>query len=188
MARDIKMVRVWRSMKNRCLNSNQKAYKDYGGRGIKVCDRWLGKDGFNNFMLDMGYPPAGYSIERVDVNGHYEPENCKWIPLKDQASNKRNSRYIVANGKTQTMAQWARELGCNPAAILYRLQSGMSEEEAINTPLDRNHHRKLTDEQVVYVKTSYPNKTAQALANEVGVSKKTILNILHGKIYTHIQE
>ena len=78
----------WRNMVQRCTNPNHTAYRYYGGRGIRVCDRWLS---FPNFLDDMGTRPAGYSIERIDVNGNYEPSNCKWIPRLDQWKNRRKT-------------------------------------------------------------------------------------------------
>jgi len=77
----------WSHMKTRCLNPKYEFFKDYGGRGIAICDRW--KNSFDNFLQDMGERPPGYSIERVDVNGNYEPSNCKWIPVRDQPKNRR---------------------------------------------------------------------------------------------------
>lgn len=86
---------AWDSMKQRCLNVNNCSYKHYGGRGIKVCDRWL--ESFNNFLEDMGIKPSiEYSIDRINVNGNYEPSNCRWSTPKQQANNRRNNaRYTT---------------------------------------------------------------------------------------------
>ena len=78
-------------MRTRCLNPNVKEFKHYGGRGIKICERW---NYFENFLADMGPRPEGYSIERLNVNGNYEPDNCVWIPLADQVKNRRPRQTI----------------------------------------------------------------------------------------------
>jgi hypothetical protein len=82
---------IWKSMKSRCFNSNAQAFKNYGGRGITVCDRW--KDSFQNFLADMGHRPPGMSIERNSNDGNYEPNNCEWATRKKQANNTRRSRH-----------------------------------------------------------------------------------------------
>lgn len=104
------------AMKMRCYNPNNQRYPDYGGRGIKVCDRWLELDGigFSNFLEDMGYRPEGYSIERVDVEGDYEPSNCKWIPLVEQVNNRRLGRN---NTSGKTGVSWKEKLGKWTASI-----------------------------------------------------------------------
>lgn len=97
--------RVWRAMKDRCLNSSSSSYSDYGGRGICVCRRWL--DSFENFLADMGPRPDGTSIERLDNDGNYEPHNCVWADRKTQNRNKRNNHRIKHGGEILTMAEWA---------------------------------------------------------------------------------
>ena len=88
-------------MRRRCNSPKDTGYKDYGGRGIKVCQRW---NKFNNFLADMGERPKGYSLERIDVNGNYEPKNCKWIPMSEQGQNTRR----VHNGRAKKAAKRAR--------------------------------------------------------------------------------
>jgi hypothetical protein len=182
------LLSIWRSMHNRCYNNNQKSYRNYGGRGVGVDERWHGKAGFEAFVRDMGPRPIGASIERNDNDGNYSPDNCRWASKTEQAKNKRNNRWITANGETKHLADWARHLGCNPAAILARIQTGMSEAEAVTKPVPERPNAKLTMQDAEYVRETYPMKTAQALAKELSVSKKTILNIIHGRIYKDVSE
>ena len=179
---DSGFIKVWRSMFKRCYNESQKSYKNYGGRGIVVCDAWHGKEGFAQFCKDMGKRTEGDTIDRIDVNGNYEPSNCRWANREEQANNKRTSRYLTASGKTMTLAQWARELGCTPSAILLRLKK-MSVEEALTKAVPKRPNSKLTMEQATYVREQYPMRTMLDIANELGVSKKTVLNIIHNKIF-----
>ena len=86
---------TWRSMRSRCYNSNQPAYKWYGAKGIKICDRWLGDSGFENFVEDMGKRPEGHTLDRIDNDGDYSPENCRWADKHTQGANRRNSRELV---------------------------------------------------------------------------------------------
>lgn len=98
-------------MKQRCYNSNDKDHKHYGGRGIKLCDAWLNNfDVFYNWAMSHGYDYT-LTIDRIDVNGNYEPSNCRWVDMKTQCNNRRSCVYITYNGKTQNIAQWSRELG-----------------------------------------------------------------------------
>lgn len=183
MKRNKKLLGVWRSMQNRCYNVNQKSYANYGGRGIVITARWLGVNGFDNFQLDMGEPKEGESIERIDTNGNYEPSNCKWATRTEQANNKRNNRFIEANGETKTLAQWAKTLGCTSSAILLRIKNGMSEVEAVTKAIPERPNSKLTLEQAKYVRSQYPMRTMMNIAQELGVNKKTVLNIIHNRIF-----
>lgn len=103
----------WAGMKDRCRNLNNQQYKDYGGRGIKVCDRWLGPEGFMNFLEDMGNKPTKYhSLDRIDVNGDYCPENCRWATRWEQNSNRRRQNKTTGvAGVTKTSERcWIAEL------------------------------------------------------------------------------
>jgi hypothetical protein len=124
-------------MKARCYRKQSKDYKDYGGRGIKVCDRWLGDSGFENFFEDMGRRPSSdHSLDRIDVNGNYCLENCRWATISEQANNKRNNRNITYKGKTQNITQWGLEVGISETTLRYRLDRGWDIERAFTEPLN----------------------------------------------------
>ena len=108
----------WRSMINRCTNPKSIDYPRYGGRGIKVCDRWLK---FENFLEDMGRRPEGMTIDRKNVDGDYVHDNCYWATQKEQSNNRRSNRFITAFGKTQTLAQWAEEVQIPKKRLQQRL-------------------------------------------------------------------
>ena len=104
--------KIWCEIKGRCYNDKSTSFKHYGGRGIKMCDRWL--HSFENFLADMGERPSKeYSIDRIDVNGDYTPENCRWATRKQQCNNRRSNINITYKGKTQTLKLWCEELGLN---------------------------------------------------------------------------
>lgn len=115
--------KTWQGLKDRCSNKNNPSYNSYGGRGIKVCDRWL--HSFENFYTDLGSKPSKkYSIDRIDVNGDYSPENCKWATPKEQANNRRTNIYIDFNGLHLTIAEWARYLGIAVNVLHARIRRG----------------------------------------------------------------
>lgn len=121
--------RSWMSMRQRCLNQNDRAYRNYGGRGITICSRW---SVFENFLADMGVKPDGMELERINVDGNYEPGNCRWATISEQARNTRRNRFIEFNGKRQTVAEWSRELGILEFTIYWRLNKGWSPERALS--------------------------------------------------------
>lgn len=109
---------AWSSMKTRCTNPKRWNFSNYGARGIAVCERW---NDYKNFHEDMAFSYFdGASLERIDNNKGYEPENCKWATNEDQANNKRNNRLIEFNGKRQTLPRWARELGIKSSTLRQR--------------------------------------------------------------------
>lgn len=110
--------KVWRGMRNRCENQNDAAYPDYGGRGIKVCERWKS---FERFLSDMGARPDGMTIERNDVNGDYSPENCRWATMKEQQSNRRDTIRIAIGDRVQPLKLWCEELGVAYKKVHLRL-------------------------------------------------------------------
>lgn len=123
---------TWYAMKRRCFNEDCPEFPNYGARGITVCGRWLGDEGFDNFVDDMGKRPDGCSIDRIDVNGDYCPENCRWADLLTQNNNRRTNRYITINGRTQTIMEWARETGLLWDTIHDRIERGWAESRILS--------------------------------------------------------
>ena len=123
---------TWWAMKSRCYNKNHIHYDAYGGRGIKVCDRWLGKNGFENFYADMYPRPNNATLDRIDNNKDYCPENCRWGSKMEQANNTRRNRRIEYDGRILTTAQWARELGIPYRTLQTRIRRGMRLEKALS--------------------------------------------------------
>jgi len=113
-----RVYRIWKAMQTRCFNRNTKVWPRYGGRGITVCDRWMK---FENFYADMGDPPAGFSIERVDNNGNYNPSNCKWIPLGEQALNQSRTIKIDVGGEVLTITELSKVVGASCLALYKRI-------------------------------------------------------------------
>lgn len=113
----------WKHMMQRCYNSKNKRYKDYGGRGIKVCDRWqeLNGQGFINFLQDMGKRPPNLTLDRVDNNGNYCKANCRWATPKIQNCNQRSNILITINDKTQCLSEWCYELGLKYHTVYVRI-------------------------------------------------------------------
>lgn len=126
-----KLYHRYDRIKERCYNANNVNYKNYGGRGIIMCDEW--KNDFMNFYdwaMNNGYRDT-LTIDRIDVNGNYEPSNCRWITIKEQQNNKTNNVYLTCDGKTQTIAQWSNELGISYSTIHARYKRGLSSYECL---------------------------------------------------------
>jgi hypothetical protein len=128
------LYRVWSQMLQRCNNPNDQRYEYYGGRGITVCPRWQGAQGFVNFLRDLGPRPKGTSLERKDNAGNYCPKNCKWATKQEQARNSKNAKQIEYRGKTQSVSEWAEELGFSGTVLLNRLRLGWSVARAFTQP------------------------------------------------------
>lgn len=135
--------RIWKGMVSRCHNKNVHNYKDYGGRGIYVCDRWrITGGGFMAFLTDMGERPSDeHSIDRIDNNGPYSPDNCRWADKETQVNNKQDSRKIEHNGQVKTLAQWAKVIGLTRKSIALRLDRGWSISDALTIPKQRSRRK-----------------------------------------------
>ena len=133
---------VWRGINTRCLNKNCEAFHRYGGRGIKICDRWVGRDGFENFYNDMGPRPDGCTIDRINNDGNYSPENCRWATPKKQGNNRSTNVILEFKGKKHSITEWADILGIRPGTLHERLRRGTSIEKAL-TMKKREFHPEL---------------------------------------------
>lgn len=130
--KDIPEYNSWRGMKARCNYKKHKDYKNYGGKGIKVCDEWL--NSFEQFFSDMGKRPPGCTLDRKNVLEGYNKDNCRWADINTQANNKSSSIYLTFNGITKTLSQFASEYKLNKKTLKGRLERGWSIEKALTTP------------------------------------------------------
>ena len=130
---------VWAAMKRRCFNKNVAYYEDYGGRGITVCDEWIDYIPFKEWALSTGYE-EGLTIERIDVNGNYCPENCKWISLSEQNKNKRNSVRIEYNGQSYSIKEIAEITGLKERTVRGRYERGWTPEQIFSKELKKNQY------------------------------------------------
>lgn len=164
-----KLYQAWVNMRQRTGNPNHKEYKNYGGRGIYVCDEWNDYENFKTWALENGYKD-NLSIDRIDVNGNYCPENCRWADFETQQNNKRYNRFISHNGKTQTITQWSKETGISRNTLDSRLKSGWSIKDALTKDKcikgERRDNRFLT----------YDGKTQTITrwSRELGMNRKTL--------------
>ena len=128
--------KLWHTMIRRCYNKKTNGFESYGKKGVRVCDRWLGVNGFVNFMVDMGdRPSTDYSIDRISCATGYGPDNCRWATVYEQANNRTTNRAITINGTTLNCAQWARIYGINTQTLTERLKAGWDDERAVTQPV-----------------------------------------------------
>lgn len=131
--RNCRLGRIYHGMLQRCENSNKDSYEYYGGKGITVCEEWQTYEPFMEWSLKNGYNDD-LSIDRIDYNKGYSPENCRWADNKIQSNNKSNNHYLTYNNQTKTVQQWGEFLGIKPNSIITRLRRGWSLERALLTP------------------------------------------------------
>lgn len=131
-----RLYTVWIDMRQRCSNPNRKEYARYGGRGITVCEGWDKYEEFRAWAMESGYSD-NLTLERVNNNGPYCPENCRWATRKEQANNRVTNRLLTMNGETHTMTEWAEVTGISRETIQRRLQRGWTVEKALTVPVHR---------------------------------------------------
>lgn len=138
-----KIYRVWSNMKNRCYNKKTKRYEDYGGRGISVCTEWVNSyESFRDWAFANGYK-EDLTIDRIDNNGNYCPQNCKWVTRYEQNINKRNNIEIAIDGETKCLSEWCFKFGINRSTVNTRVRMcGWTYEKALTTKINKKHRRK----------------------------------------------
>ena len=129
-----RLYRIWCNMKTRTGNNKHKHYKYYGGKGIAVCSEWIEFKGFMEWALNNGYSEK-MTLDRIDQDGDYEANNCRFITMKQQSRNKKNNRMVTYDGKTKCLADWAKELGLGQTTLRHRLLNGWDVEKAFSTPV-----------------------------------------------------
>lgn len=194
----------WQKMKERCMNPNSNRYALYGGKGVKVCERWMV---FENFFEDMGVRPDGTSLDRwPDRNGMYEPGNCRWATNREQERNRNTTRFLTIGGVTKSAADWADEAGIKLCTLLARIDdSGMAPQLAIEhkkgsifKKRDESkvfHHRgsghpnsKINEEIAKAIFDNKEGMTQKELASRYGVSRHVVGMIKRGKRWKHVTQ
>lgn len=179
-----RLITIRHSMYCRCFYPATHGYERYGGRGIKICEEWLNEpNSFYEWAINNGYE-KDLTIDRIDVNGNYEPSNCRWVTKEVQDNNRRNNRKITYKGKTKTLSQWAKQYKINIVTLSDRLKTGMSIDEALNKPVIKsggkllytlNNETKLLSEWCKIYNINY--QTAWKKAKN-GYSIKKILKLI----------
>lgn len=131
---EMRSYNIWRGMKSRCTNKNNPKWQRYGGRGVSICVEWMD---FETFLRDMGEcPNDSYSIDRIDKDGNYCPQNCRWADSKQQSRNSSAARLLVINGEKRCVSEWSEVSGVNKMTILNRLSKGWSDKDAVFREVD----------------------------------------------------
>ena len=169
------LAKSWAYMMSRCYNNIDPAYGNYGGRGIKVCERW---HDYHNFAQDVGEKPQGMSLDRMDNEGNYSPENVRWADPVTQGNNRRTNRFVEMDGRRQTVAQWAREYRVDAAVVHARIKLGWPFLEALTTPLRERQEIVYQGEKksIVDLARQYDlpvNTTKYRLANGIPLDQST---------------
>jgi len=192
-----RLYKEWEGIKRRCYLQNEKCYPRYGGRGIKMCKEWLNNfETFRDWALNNGYKEE-LSIDRINVNGNYEPSNCRWVDNKTQCNNRRTNIKIIHNNKTQTLMEWCEELDIpyKVAHARYQRDKNISFERLfrpVGTDRDnkgsRNHNSKINEETARQIKIRLKNKEKiKDIAEELNISRSIVSDIKRGRTWKNIQ-
>lgn len=164
-----RLYAIWTNMKSRCYSPNNKSYKDYGGRGIEVCDEW--RDSFSAFRewaIQTNYDETAMygdcTLDRINVDGNYEPDNCRWVSEKVQQNNRRDNNRITFNGETHTLSEWSHITGITQNTLSARLRHGWDIEKTLTMP----------QKEIVYLEYQGVRKRLTAWAKELGISRNIL--------------
>lgn len=124
------LYRVWIAMKRRCDSPREKCYPSYGGRGIRICEEWAEYPAFHEWAISHGYQ-QGLTIDRINNDGNYEPENCRWVSMGEQVNNRRNNKFLTYQGETKTFGQWQAATGIDRRTIQSRIERGLTAAQAL---------------------------------------------------------
>lgn len=174
-----RLYRIWNTMKLRCRAKSQQSYKYYGSRGINVCKEWDNFDVFAEWASTHGYAD-NLSLDRIDPSGNYEPDNCRWVTMKEQANNKRTSRWFVFEGKKMTMQQIADKYGIPTSTLFNRLKRGMNIYDAVTVPIqptNKKYH-------VICIDTNEVFESIHDAGKKYGVRGESIASAIHGRSET----
>lgn len=167
------LYRRYYGIKQRCYNPNHDSYMRYGGRGIKMCDEWKDSfQAFNDWAYANGYE-EGLTLDRIDVDGDYCPENCRWVDMRTQLNNTRKNVYIEYMGRKLTIPEWAHELNMKESLIRHRYDYGWTPERIFTTPVKREHHPEAHDN-VIYMTYKGVTKSLRDWSDETGISITTL--------------
>lgn len=177
---------IWKGIRRRCNNPHEKSYKDYGGRGIKLCDEWNNYENFREWALSHGYRDD-LTIDRIDVNKNYCPTNCRWLTKQEQARNKQNTLWVKYNGELKSLPEWAEYLGINYHTLFRRIYNLKWDiKKAFETPSNIGNNKFLT--------INGETKNLSEWAKKYNISKKVLNNrlkkgiIIPDKVYSLKEE
>ncbi len=164
--------KTWEAMRRRCMKPKDKNFHSYGGRGITVCERW---QKFEHFFTDMGEKPTPkHSIDRIDNEGPYSPDNCRWATQQEQCQNRRGNLYLTYEDRRQTITEWARESGLKIGTLFWRIHRGWSIERSLKTPIGKVLRRSKREEHCVICGIAFPLTATEAYSRKKTCSRSCL--------------